>query len=161
MNNPIITKDFSNNKIKIEKYFDAPKTKVWNAWTNDKILAKWWGPKQWPATSKSFEFKEWWHWHYYMTGPDWTQAWWWIDYLSIKPEEYFSAKDAFCDSEGNKSTSMPSTLWEAKFSEHEDKTLLVIELTFEKNEDMKKLIEMWFEEWFTDALDNLDQYLSK
>jgi len=37
---------------------------------------------------------------------------------------------------------MPSTLWEAKFSEYDNKTILVIELTFEKNEDMKKIIEM-------------------
>ena len=39
---PIFTKDLENKKLTVEKVFSAPKAKVWEAWTDDKILEKWW-----------------------------------------------------------------------------------------------------------------------
>ena len=159
MNNPTFNKDFSSNKITIEKIFKSGKSRVWESWINGKILEKWWWPKTYPATTKSIDFAIWWKWHYYMTWPDGSKFWWLVEYIDIKEEESFTAIDYFSDENGNKSPTLPSTKWIINFIEQGDNTKVVIYLTYSKPEDMKKIIEMWFEEWFTDALDNLDNLL--
>jgi uncharacterized protein YndB with AHSA1/START domain len=57
MHAPQITKDFKNKQLTIEKRFSAPRAKVWKAFTDDALLIQWWGPKTWPASSKSFDFR--------------------------------------------------------------------------------------------------------
>ncbi len=32
-------------ELTIERVFDAPRARVWKAWTDPKLLAQWWGPK--------------------------------------------------------------------------------------------------------------------
>ncbi len=64
-----VTKDFSNKSLIIEKQVSAPLSKVWRAWTTAERLARWWGPKRWPAKTTSFDFREGGHWHYSLTGP--------------------------------------------------------------------------------------------
>lgn len=32
-------------ELKITRIFDAPRTLVWKAWTDPKVLQKWWGPR--------------------------------------------------------------------------------------------------------------------
>lgn len=95
-----------------------------------------------------------------MTGPDGTRAWGWIDYIDITPEEGFVAVDAFADADGNKDTSMPSTAWTTYFEDAEDgDTQVVTTLTFPTTDAMQTILDMGFEEGFTDALDNLDTLL--
>ncbi len=158
---PIITKDFTNRKVTIEKTFSAPKSKVWRAYTDDALLIKWWGPKGWPASSKSFDFRPGGHWHYCMTGPDGTEAWGKLYYLEIQPEEYFIAEDEFSDPEGNKNTSLPTNHWKNEFFSQWDATKVVVTLTFSSTENMQTLIDMWFQEGFSDALDNLDLMIER
>lgn len=159
MNKPIFNKDLSNNEISIEKTFKCTKSELWNYFTDWKLLEKWWWPKTFPATTKSIDFKVWWKWHYYMTWPDGSKFWWIVDYLEINNWNSFLAIDAFSDETGEKSTILPSTKWFIEFIEDGENSKIKIKLTYDKPEDMKQIIEMWFEEWFTDALDNLDNLL--
>ncbi len=158
---PIIHKDFAAKKITIEKIFNAPLSKVWRAHTDADLLVKWWGPKEWPAASKSFDFREGGHWHYNMTGPDGTQMWGWVDYLKIIPQESIAAKDCFADAEGNKNPEMPSNNWLTEFEDQGEKTKITVELSFEAADKMQQIIDMGFELGFSDALNNLDMLLEK
>lgn len=157
MNKTTVTKDTANKTVTVEHEFNAPREKVWEAWTDGSKLEKWWGPKTWPATSKSMDFRPGGHWHYYMTGPDGTKSWGRIDYETIEPQNFITGLDSFSDEEGNKNNDFPSTHWRVEFSEEGDKTKIKVLLTFATEADMEKLIEMGFEEGFSDALDNLDR----
>jgi uncharacterized protein YndB with AHSA1/START domain len=33
------------NEIRLLRVFDAPVAAVWDAWTQDKQVAQWWGPR--------------------------------------------------------------------------------------------------------------------
>ncbi len=44
-----ISKDAANKKLIVVREFDAPLEEVWRAWTDSKILDKWWAPKPWRA----------------------------------------------------------------------------------------------------------------
>lgn len=37
----------------ITRTFDAPVEKVWQAWTDQSMLSKWWGPREWAADWKA------------------------------------------------------------------------------------------------------------
>ena len=51
--------------------------------------------------------------------------------------------------------------WENTFSASGSGTLVRIELTFETEEDLEKIVEMGFKEGFTAAHGNLDELLEK
>lgn len=58
------------NEIAITRLYDAPVKKVWDAWTDPKQAAKWWGPRGFTLTTHSKELRPGGMWHYTMHGPD-------------------------------------------------------------------------------------------
>ena len=60
------------NEISITRVYDAPVKAVWDAWTDPKQVAKWWGPRGFSITTHSKELKPGGHWNYTMHGPDGT-----------------------------------------------------------------------------------------
>ena len=50
--------------------FDAPRDLVFEAWTDAKHLAQWWGPNGFTTTTSFFEFRPGGVWRFVMHGPD-------------------------------------------------------------------------------------------
>jgi uncharacterized protein YndB with AHSA1/START domain len=59
-----------SNEIEIIRIYDAPVKTVWDAWTDPKQAAKWWGPRGFTLTTHSKDLKPGGIWHYTMHGPD-------------------------------------------------------------------------------------------
>lgn len=59
-----------SNEIKITRIYDAPVKAVWEAWTDPKQTAQWWGPRGFTLTSHSKDLRPGGTWHYTMHGPD-------------------------------------------------------------------------------------------
>lgn len=53
-------------KIIIDRIFNAPVEMVWQAWTKAENIAKWWGPKGFNTTVKQHDFREGGKWEYVM-----------------------------------------------------------------------------------------------
>jgi uncharacterized protein YndB with AHSA1/START domain len=155
----IINKDAAHKTATFERRFDAPLSKVWEAWTKSELLEQWWAPKPWRAVTQSFDFREGGRWDYYMLGPDGTKSWSFAEFESIDPQKSFSAKDGFSDEQGNINTDMPVMHWRVEFQEEGDGTKVKVATTFESEEDMQKIISMGMEEGFTMALNNLEELL--
>lgn len=151
--------DKENKKIHVKREFAAPVAKVWPAWTESKMLDKWWAPRPWKTETKTMEFKAGGKWIYAMVGPDGTRHWANIQYQSVNPTSNFKAIDAFGDELGNINGDFPSAQWNVTFSTQGAHTLVSIEITYEKLEDLEKIVEMGFKEGFTMALGNLDELL--
>lgn len=65
----------SKNKpteLYISRLYDAPLKMVWDAWTDPKQVAKWWGPRGYSLTIKHMDVKTGGSWSYVMHGPDGT-----------------------------------------------------------------------------------------
>lgn len=58
------------NEICITRVYDAPVKMVWDAWTDPKKVAKWWGPRGFTLTTHSKDLRPGGHWAYTMHGPD-------------------------------------------------------------------------------------------
>jgi uncharacterized protein YndB with AHSA1/START domain len=156
--NQVVEKDIKNKTLTIKRVFQASADKLWAAWSDEKLLSNWWGPREWPTTTKSFDFRPGGHWHYCMTGPEGTQSWGWVDYTNIQSPKSFEAKDSFSDQEGHKSDVLPHTQWNVSI-EGDSPTTLITKLTFNSEADMQKIIEMGFEAGMTESLDKLEEQL--
>jgi hypothetical protein len=157
----ILSKDIANKKILATREFAAPVEKVWAAWTQKELLDQWWAPRPWKAETKSMNFEEGNYWLYCMVGPAGEKAWCRVNFISIAPTDYFSGESWFCDEEGSIDNNFPSMVWKNNFQPSAIGTQVTVELTFENEEDLKKIIEMGFEQGFTMAHSNLDELLAK
>jgi len=61
-----------SNEIRITRMYDAPVTAVWDAWTDPKQVAQWWGPRGFTITTHSKDLRAGGTWVYTMHGPDGT-----------------------------------------------------------------------------------------
>ncbi|PIQ49124.1 MAG: ATPase [Cytophagales bacterium CG12_big_fil_rev_8_21_14_0_65_40_12] len=153
------TKDLSNKKLHITRQFQASKEMVWKAWTTAELLDQWWAPRPYQTVTKSLDFKEGGFWLYHMLSPEGDKHWCRLDYLSIVAEDHYTAIDAFCDEDGNPNSDIPQMTWKNTFTEKGAKTTVTIQISFEKEEDIQKIIDLGFKEGFTAALENLDELL--
>jgi uncharacterized protein YndB with AHSA1/START domain len=60
----------NSNEIHITRIYDAPVKAVWNAWTDPKQVAQWWGPRGFTLTTHSKDLRAGGTWVYTMHGPD-------------------------------------------------------------------------------------------
>ena len=152
--------DKENSTVNVTREFAANKDLVWRTWTEPELLDKWWAPKPWKSVTKSMEFEEGGRRLYAMVGPNGEEHWAFADYSSINPKDNFSYSDGFCDSEGNRTESLPDSSWSVNFSESNGVTTVYVEIKHETLEDLEKIIEMGFKEGFTACLEQLTELLN-
>lgn len=153
--------DKQNKKINIEREFAAPLSKIWAAFTESQLLDKWWAPKPWQATTKKMDFTEGGYWLYAMVGPSGEQHWAKAEFKSVQPSKRYSAKDAFCDKDGNIDTTMPVGFWKVEFQKVSHSTVVSIEIKYEDLADLEKIMETGFQQGLTAAFENLDKLISQ
>jgi len=148
------------NQLTAERSFAAPKSMVWEYYTTAELLDKWWGPEPYKAITKSFDFSEGGSWHYVMQGPEGDAHYCINDYKTIKPEESFTAHDAFANEDWSEKTDMPGSDWEVTFVQNGEMTDLKVVLTCSSKEALETLISMGMQEGFNQGLDQLEGLLS-
>ncbi|MBB5342869.1 SRPBCC family protein [Tunturibacter empetritectus] len=62
--------DASEREIVLSRVFDAPRKMVWEAWTDPKQVALWWGPKGFTTTIEEMDVRPGGVWKLVMHGPD-------------------------------------------------------------------------------------------
>jgi uncharacterized protein YndB with AHSA1/START domain len=85
----------------IERVLDAPRERVWEAWTNPEEIKKWWGPKGFDAPSIESDFREGGKYLWAMRSPDGQTHWSTGTFLEIVPQERLVVTDLFADEQGN------------------------------------------------------------
>lgn len=153
--------DRGNSRIIVDREFAAPISQVWAAWTQPHLLDQWWAPKPWKARTKKMDFTVGGYWLYAMVGPEGEEHWGRNDFRSIEEYKSFSARDSFCNENGDINKSFPQALWTVTFSEKDDHTLVHVETQYESLEALEKILEMGMQEGFTAALENLDAVLEE
>jgi len=58
------------NELYITRVYDAPVKAVWDAWTDPKQVAQWWGPRGFTITTHRKDIRTGGYWDYTMHGPD-------------------------------------------------------------------------------------------
>ena len=86
--------------FEITRVFDAPRDKVWKAWTEAERLKQWWGPKGFKVHTCKVDLRPGGVFHYGMTAPDGKDIWGRFTYREIKAPERLVFIVSFSDPKG-------------------------------------------------------------
>jgi uncharacterized protein YndB with AHSA1/START domain len=89
------------NDIVINRVFDLPISKVWQAWTDADEFKKWWGPKDFTCPSSKMEARVGGKYLSCMRGPDGKEYWSTGVVKEFIPERKLVVTDSFSDEKGN------------------------------------------------------------
>lgn len=155
------TVDKENKKINVERSFNAPLELVWKAWTTAELLDQWWAPKPYKAVTKSLTLEVGKSWMYYMEGPEGDTHHCAAEYTKIQAQSTLGWLDAFTDENGKINVDFPRSNWTNTFTSLGDSSLVNCVITYEKLEDLEKILEMGFQGGFSMGLGNLDELLAE
>ena len=149
----------------IEQLFDAPRTLVWQAWSDCEHLRHWWAPAGWQLPVCKIDFREGGTWHYCMRGPgpdgEEMESWGYTVYHEIVEPERIVSVDAFADEAGNISEEMPKLNVTVTFTETDGQTKVVSRTEFATAAELETVIKMGMEEGVTQSWDQLDAHLAQ
>ncbi len=148
----------SDVEIIFTRAFNAPREKVFEAWTTPEHLMKWWGPPTWPLTRCTLDLRPGGVWHYCMTGPDGTESWGRAVYGEITPPERLHFVDSFSDAAG--SVIPPESSAAVSFEARDGGTVVTMHTTYKTAADLAAVLEMGMEEGLGQALDQLETLLA-
>jgi len=151
--------DKEKNTITVRREFLASQQLVWDCYTKQELLDRWFAPKPLTTKTKSMDFSEGGHWHYAMVEPNGTEYWGWTSYTEIKPIDYYKALDAFCDAEGNINTQFPQAKWLVSFATKEGNAVVETIVTYNSLQDLEAVIQMGMKDGLTSTLERLDELL--
>jgi uncharacterized protein YndB with AHSA1/START domain len=77
----------SDREIVVTRIIEGPRPLVFEAYTDPRHLANWWGPNGFTITTRAFEFRAGGVWEFLMHGPDGTDYPNWIEWREIAPPE--------------------------------------------------------------------------
>jgi uncharacterized protein YndB with AHSA1/START domain len=168
MNELKVTKDLENKTLTLERQFDAPKDKVWKAFSDKETFEKWWGPEGFDTTAKEFDFKPGGRVHYDMKCTDKNQVEWFgksswgmMVIENVDAPNSFSYKDYFSDENGTLNQDLPTITVTNEFVEENGKTKLISRSVADSAEQIEQLIKMGMLEGFSSQLRKLDTILAE
>src|SRR5688500_147272 len=88
-------------ELVITRVRDAPRERVWEAWTDPEQMKKWWGPKDFTAPTVEIDLQEGGKYLNCMRSPDGQDFWSTGVYREIVPMEKLVITDSFADEQGN------------------------------------------------------------
>ena len=86
--------------FQISRVFDAPRERVWQAWTDAEQVKKWWGPKGFTVIHCTLELRPGGMTHYCLRGPDGAEMWGRMVYREIRKPERLVWINSFSDPKG-------------------------------------------------------------
>lgn len=136
-------------EITITRVYDAAPDLVFEAWTNDEHLSKWWGPRGFTSTFQEFDMKPGGTWQFIMHGPDG------VDFPNtnvivevVKPERIVM-----------KHTVFPHYLATATFEELDGKTKLTYRTVFEETAAVFDKVKTYAVPGAEQMMDRLEEHL--
>ncbi len=90
----------NDHELVIERFFAAPRERLWQAWTNPEQLKRWWGPKDFTAPYAEIDLRVGGKYLYCMRAPEGREFWSGGVYRAIVPLEKIVVTDSFTDEKG-------------------------------------------------------------
>ena len=153
----------------ISREFDAPRERVWQAWTEVERLKQWFSPKGFTVIAAKMDFRPGGSYHYGMRTPTGQEMWGKWVFREIKAPERLVLVNSFSDAAGGMTRHPMAPTWPREmlststFSERNGKTTITLEwlpinatpeeiATFEAGRDGMKM-------GWTGTMEQLTEYL--
>ncbi|MGF7036381.1 uncharacterized protein YndB with AHSA1/START domain [Paenibacillus mucilaginosus] len=137
-------------EIVITRVLDAPRALVFDAWTKEEHLSKWWGPRGFTMTFEKFEMKPGGTWRFIMHGPDG------VDYPNtnifvevVRPKRIVIQHAVF-----------PHFLATANFEDQDGRTTLTYRTVFDETDAVFDKVKTYAVPGAEQTLDRLEEHLA-
>lgn len=140
--------------------YPVPLRRLWEAWCDPRQLERFWGPVEWPATFLQHDMRPDGEAHYYMTGPDGTQAHGWWRFLRVEPMRLVEVEDGFSKEDGTKDDGLPYMRMVFTFEETPTGSRYTCLTSFPSLEAMEQLVAMGMMEGMRSAMGQMDAVLA-
>jgi uncharacterized protein YndB with AHSA1/START domain len=161
MNNNLpfeFTVDKAKQTVFMNVEFAAELSLVWDAFTKQELLDRWWAPKPWASKTKFMDFKVGGRRFYAMVSPEGEERWLIQRYTAISPKTNFKLLNAFADEDEN--PELPGSDWDLSFSERNGTTKVSISIYNESPARLERLLETGFREGAARQFRNLAELLA-
>ncbi len=145
----------TDREIVMERVFDAPRARVFQAYTDPKLIPLWWGPRRYTATVDKMDVRPGGVWRYVSRGADGTEYAFNGVYREIKRPERVISTFEF---EGMSGHIVVDT---ATFEERGGKTKVTVTSRFESVEDRDGMLKSGMEDGAAESWDRLAELLRK
>lgn len=144
----------SDREIGMSRVFDAPRELVWEAYTDPKHVANWWGQRNSTTIVDKMDVRPGGEWRYIQRAPDGTEYAFRGEYREIVPPEKLVSTFEF---EG-----MPGQVVvdSATFEEQNGKTTITVVSTFDSKEARDGMLQSGMEEGANESWDRLAELLA-
>lgn len=156
-----ITKDLDALTMTAVSTFAVPLDRVWQLWADPRLLERWWGPPDWPATFTAHDFTPGGRATYVMRGPDGDTAGGWWRFLAIEEPTRLEIEEGFADGDGTPDDSLPSTPFTVTFEEAAGVTTMTIVWRFPDLATVEQFTAMGMDEGLRSALAQIDGLLAQ
>lgn len=146
----------ADREIVVSRIIHASRDVVFEAFTEVRHLAAWWGPNGFTTTTKAFEFRVGGAWEFVMHGPDGTDYQEWISWTEINPPERIAMLHGESREDPNAFESVLS------FTAEGDATRVELRTLFRTKQQRDEAVEKYHAvEGGQQTLGNLEAYVTK
>lgn len=146
-----------DREIAMSRTFNAPRERVFRAYTEAEQLRQWWGPEHFTLPHCTVDLRPGGTWLYCMRSPEGQDYWGKAVYQEIEPPARLVYTDAFADEDGNETS--PPMLVTVEFEELAGRTTVSMQTVCVSAEERETLLASGMEQGFCQALHRLDALL--
>lgn len=146
-------KILSDREVEMTRSFDAPRTLVFEAYTDPMHIPHWWGPRGVTTIVETMDVRPGGAWRFIQHHPDGNQYAFYGEYREVVPPERLVSTFIF---EGWPDLVMVDTL---TLTEHNGRTTLTVVSRFASIEDRDAMLESGLEDGAAEMWDRLAEYL--
>jgi uncharacterized protein YndB with AHSA1/START domain len=155
--------DRPNHEIVVTRVLEAPRERVWQAWTRAEQVARWWGPEGFRTRVEQLDLRPRGRWRYVMIGPDGAEYPSEGVFTEVVAGERIVSTDDFADdfasAEIAKDDLPRGMVVTTRFEDHGSGTQLSVRMAHPSADDREKHEKMGVVEGWHSMIDCLAEHL--
>jgi uncharacterized protein YndB with AHSA1/START domain len=144
-----------DREIHTERWFDAPRERVWQAFTDPELIAQWWGLRSSTTIVEEMDVRPGGKWRFIERENDESEMGFYGEFREISKPESLTWTFAWDGMPGHASVETVT------FTEHDGGTLVSTVTVFDSREDRDGMIESGMEGGMRETYDRLAELLAK
>jgi uncharacterized protein YndB with AHSA1/START domain len=144
----------SDREIRVERIFEAPRERVWAAFTDPEAVPQWWGPRKYTAVVEEMDVRPGGVWRVTHRGPDGEEHRFRGVYREVTPPERLVQTFEWEGMPGHVSVET------ATLEDLGERTKLVSVTIFHTGEERDSMLESGMEEGMNESYERLDELLA-
>ena len=148
-------------EIVMERQFNAPRTLMFQVFTQPEHLKRWWAPPPYTLPVCTINLRPGGIWHYCMRSPEGQDHWARSVYHEIAPPEKLIYTSTFADEHANPIEGIPEHLTTVLFTEEASKTQVAARIQFANAAALKVAVDMGMVQGMSMTWDYLVGYMQE